>query len=163
MMTQRPKLDFQTISSDPVLFVAFGFGSGLSPKAPGTIGTLVAYPLYFLLMALMPSTFILAVLAVFFVIGIYLCDQAGAYFGVPDHSGIVWDEIVAMLFILVMIPLTPVAFGVAFLLFRFFDIVKPWPIGFFDQKLKNGFGVMFDDALAAIYTLACFWGYALLV
>ncbi|MCD2452861.1 phosphatidylglycerophosphatase A [Methylicorpusculum oleiharenae] len=154
-MINNKKIDFGSICSDINYFLAFGFGSGLSPKAPGTVGTLVAFPLFWLLDATIPSPLIPVIMLVFFLAGISICDKAGKFSGVCDHPGIVWDEIVAMLIILFSIPYSLTTFVLAFLFFRIFDILKPWPILFFDQKLKNGFGVMFDDLLAALYALLC--------
>ena len=147
-----PNLKF--LLSHPSHFFALGFGSGLSPKAPGTAGTLVAFPLFFLL-TLAPENTQLMILAFLFVIGIPLCTQAGNALGVSDHGSIVWDEIVAMMLVLQFTPATPLGWVIAFVLFRLFDIWKPFPISQSDAKLKGGFGVMFDDLLAAIYAIIC--------
>ena len=147
-----PNLKF--LLSHPSHFFALGFGSGLSPKAPGTAGTLVAFPLFFLL-TLAPENTQLMILAFLFVIGIPLCTQAGNALGVSDHGSIVWDEIVAMMLVLHFTPATPLGWVIAFVLFRLFDIWKPFPIRQCDAKLKGGFGVMFDDLLAAIYAIIC--------
>lgn len=141
------------ICKSPICFIAFGFGSGFSGFAPGTFGTLVAFPIYFLMRDFFQQNYILPAITLFFIVGIYICHIAGKCSGACDHSGIVWDEIVAMLLILQLTPDTPSYYLADFLLFRLFDIVKPWPIRFFDQKLKNGFGVMFDDLLAAGFAL----------
>ncbi len=156
-MKNGKPIKFSTISKDPLIFVAFGFGSGLSPVAPGTIGTIVAFPLYWILSGTMPKEAFLGLVFAFYVLGIYFCDKAGEFSGEADHSGIVWDEIVAMLLILIFVPQSYWSFIVAFVVFRLFDIFKPWPIYIFDRRFKNGCGVMFDDLLAAIYTLACFF------
>ena len=95
----------------------------------------------------------LAMIALFFVVGIYFCDVAGKDLGVADHGSIVWDEIAAMMLVLALTPFSAIYWLAAFLLFRLFDIWKPFPIRQFDAKLKNGFGVMFDDLLAAIYAI----------
>ena len=92
-------------------------------------------------------------IAVLFIFGIYVCDKTGKDFGVSDHGAMVWDEIVAIMLVLAFAPHTWLGWLVAFLLFRLFDIWKPYPICYFDAKLKNGFGVMFDDLLAAIYAI----------
>lgn len=149
--------DGRLVRSRLTYFLAFGFGSGLSPVAPGTFGTLAAFPLYWLLSGV-PGWVYLAIVAFFFVAGIAFCDAAGKALGVPDHGGIVWDEIVAMLLVLHFAPHTLAGFVVAFLLFRLFDIWKPFPIRWCDRRLKNGFGVMFDDLLAAIYAIICLRG-----
>lgn len=149
-MTISPKLLF----SHPAHFLAFGFGAGLSPYAPGTVGTLVAFPLFFLLRGLDPVIYF-SLVAVLYTAGIWFCDVAGKSLGVPDHGGIVWDEIVAMLLVLHFAPQTPAGFVAAFLLFRLFDIWKPFPIRYADRHIHGGFGVMFDDLLAAIYAIVC--------
>ena len=136
----------------PAHFFALGFGSGLSPKAPGTAGTLLALPLFFGLMQI-PENLHLALIIGLFLIGIPLCTIAGKALGVSDHGSIVWDEIVAMLLVLEFTPKHWLWWLVAFLLFRLFDIWKPAPIRQCDAKLKGGFGVMFDDLLAAIYAI----------
>ena len=142
------------ITSHPVHFLAFGFGTGLSPKAPGTVGTLVGLPLYYLLQLILPQSGIFIVLTLLFIAGIYICDVSGKAVGVQDHSGIVWDEIVAVALVLMFVPLTITGFVIAFALFRLFDIWKPFPIGYCDRHFHNGFGVMFDDLLAAVYAIA---------
>lgn len=141
------------ITSHPIHFLAFGFGTGLSPKAPGTVGTLVGLPLYYLLQLILPQSGIFIVLTLLFIAGIYICDVSGKAVGVQDHSGIVWDEIVAVALVLMFVPLTITGFIIAFALFRLFDIWKPFPIGYCDQNFHNGFGVMFDDLLAAVYAI----------
>ncbi|MBK1721647.1 phosphatidylglycerophosphatase A family protein [Thiocystis violacea] len=152
-MSESIKPDWRLISSNPAHFLAFGLGTGLSPKAPGTVGTLVGFPLYFALAAVLPLPGVLGALLLAFVVGVKLCDLAGQAVGEVDHGGIVWDEIVAMALVLCF---TPAGLGwwiAAFAAFRFFDILKPWPIRYFDRHWKNGFGVMFDDLLAAGYAI----------
>ena len=148
------KPSLKLLLSHPAHFFALGFGSGLAPKAPGTFGTLVGLPLFWLISGYGLSVK-LAIIAALFVFGIHCCDKTGKALGVADHGGIVWDEIVAMMAVLVFTPLTWLGWLVAFCLFRLFDIWKPFPIHYFDAKLKNGFGVMFDDLLAGIYTIIC--------
>lgn len=137
----------------PAHFLALGFGTGLSRVAPGTVGTLVGFPLFWLLRDL-PLVLQLGVLAALFGLGCYLCDVAGKALGVPDHGGIVWDEIVAYALVLVTVPPQALWWLAAFAAFRFFDILKPPPIGWLDRHLKNGLGVMADDLLAAVYAIA---------
>jgi phosphatidylglycerophosphatase A len=149
-LTISPKFIF----SHPAHFLAFGFGAGLSPYAPGTIGTLVAFPLFFLLRGLDPVIYFTLV-AVLYAAGVWFCDVAGKSLGVPDHGGIVWDEIVAFLLVLYFSPPTLPGYASAFLLFRLFDIWKPFPIRYADRHIHGGFGVMFDDLLAAIYAIVC--------
>jgi len=136
--------------------VAFGLGSGLMRPAPGTWGTLLAWllwqPLAVVLAPLHQAVFLLAA----FVLGVWACHRTGRDLGVPDHGGMVWDEMVAFWTVLWLIPGSAVAQAFGFLLFRLFDILKPPPIGYFDRKLKNGLGVMWDDLIAAFYTLLAF-------
>ena len=146
----QPSLKF--LFQHPAHFFALGFGSGLAPKAPGTFGTLIGVPLYWLI-ASHSFSFQLTLIAFLFTLGIYLCDVAGRNLGVSDHGSIVWDEIVAMMLVLAFTPPYWSWWFIAFLLFRLFDIWKPAPIRQCDAKLKGGFGVMFDDLLAAIYAI----------
>jgi phosphatidylglycerophosphatase A len=144
--------DFKFLFLHPTNFLALGFGSGLAPKAPGTFGTIVGLPLFWLISS---SSFSiqLIVITIAFIVGIYCCDVAGKLLGVSDHGSIVWDEIVAMMLVLTITPNDWIWWGIAFILFRLFDIWKPFPISLCDAKLKGGFGVMFDDLLAAIYAM----------
>jgi phosphatidylglycerophosphatase A len=162
MTTSRPDLKF--LFAHPAHLIAFGFGSGLAPKAPGTVGTLLGWPLLWLIVAAVPDLpNQLILLIVSFLLGIWACGRSGRALGVADHGGMVWDEIVAFALVLLFTPAGVVWAGVAFLLFRFFDIIKPWPIRLADRRLKNGFGVMFDDLLAAGYALAVIKGLQWLV
>ena len=149
-LVKSPNVQF--LLQHPAHFFGLGFGSGLAPKAPGTFGTLVGYPLFWLISVYALSTQLIIISALF-LIGIYFCGLTGKALGVSDHGGIVWDEIVAMMLVLAFTPNQWQWWLVAFLLFRLFDIWKPFPIRQFDAKLKNGFGVMFDDLLAAIYAI----------
>ena len=136
-------------------FLAFGFGAGLFPGAPGTAGTVMAFPLFWYLSPrLMPAEFLLMT-ATLFVLGIWICGKTGKALGVHDHSGIVWDELVAFLLVLHFTPNTLLWQAFAFLLFRTFDVLKPPPIGYYDKTVRGGFGVMLDDLIAAFYTLLC--------
>ena len=126
----------------------------MAPKAPGTFGTLVGLPLFWLIAGYALNVQLI-IIAALFVIGIYCCDKTGKALGVADDSAIVWDEIVAIMLVLAFTPHTWLGWLVSFLLFRLFDIWKPFPIRQFDATLKNGFGVMFDDLLAAIYAIFC--------
>ncbi len=137
---------------NPVHFLAFGFGSGLAPKAPGTFGTLAAIPLY-LLMTLLPLSGYLLVLLVSAVLGIYLCGRTARDMGVHDHPGIVWDEFVGFWITMLFVPVQWYWILAGFALFRLFDIWKPWPIRVVDQKVEGGFGIMLDDVLAGVYAL----------
>jgi phosphatidylglycerophosphatase A len=151
---QRPTLQF--ILQHPAHFIAFGFGTGLIRPAPGTFGTLVAFPLYWLAHAFVADEFFLILLALLFVFGMWVCNRTGRNLGVPDHGGIVFDEIVAFMLVLFMIPNDIPNQILGFLLFRLFDVWKPLPIRYYDRTLKGGFGVMLDDLLAAFYTLIVF-------
>lgn len=138
--------------ASPPRLLAFGFGSGLLRPAPGTWGTLLAWAIWQGLGRL-PDAWIAVVLLVGLVIGVLACHLAGKALGQPDHSGMVWDEMVAFWLVLWLTPDTWIAQLAAFGLFRLFDIVKPPPIRYFDRRWKHGAGVMWDDLLAAGYSL----------
>jgi phosphatidylglycerophosphatase A len=132
--------------------LAFGFGSGLVPKAPGTAGSVVALALGLLLVQV-PLVAALAFVAGAFGLGVWLCGHVGRKLGEHDHSGIVFDEFVGMWLVLVLIPFHWAWWLAGFILFRAFDIAKPWPIGWLERRVGGGFGVMLDDLLAAVYAL----------
>jgi phosphatidylglycerophosphatase A len=136
----------------PSGFLAFGFGSGLSPLAPGTMGTLVAIPFAFVLRSLGPVAFWL-LLILLFLLGVSLCSHVSKKLGVHDHGGIVWDEMVGYWLAIAFVPLQWQWILAAFLLFRFFDIFKPWPIRQIDKRLSGGFGIMIDDVVAGFFTM----------
>lgn len=147
--------------SHPAHWLAQGFGSGLSPVLPGTSGTLFAWLSFVVLTWRWPDIFTAEVwagiLIVGFAIGVWACEVTGRNLGIADHGSMVWDEIIA--FWLVMLFVMPAGLWtqlMAFLVFRFFDMVKPPPISYFDRHLKGGFGVMFDDLVASFYTLLVF-------
>lgn len=147
----RPTAPFML--SHPAHVVALGFGTGLSPFAPGTVGTLLAFPLYHVLDPWLSPIAMLAVIALVFGVGVWAAGRTGRALGIQDHSSMNIDEIAAFMLILWF---TPPAWGwqmFAFFAFRFFDVVKPPPIRYFDRTVKGGFGVMFDDMVAALYTL----------
>lgn len=136
--------------TNPVLFLAFGCGTGLTPKAPGTAGTLVGIGLAWLTLPLgLQLQFMVAIALIAF--GVWLCGEAARLVGVHDHPGIVWDEIAAMYLLLVVAAPEITAWAAAFLLFRLMDILKPWPIRDVDHRLSGGAGIMLDDLLAALY------------
>jgi phosphatidylglycerophosphatase A len=139
--------------SNPVHFLALGFGSGLIKPAPGTWGTLAAIPLYLLVMYFVTASSYsyFAIIFISFVVGIYLCGKTASDAGVHDHGAIVWDEIVGFFITMLLLPVTWQNIVVGFLLFRFFDIVKPWPIKWLDKHVDGGFGIMIDDVLAAVF------------
>lgn len=136
---------------DPILLLAFGFGTGLAPKAPGTAGSLLGVLLAWATLPLPMNLRLLLGMALF-VAGIWLCGEAGRRSAVPDHPGIVWDEIAAMYLVLLIFPASIGLWVAAFALFRLFDIWKPWPIRDLDHRLIGGLGTMLDDLLAALYT-----------
>ena len=140
----------------PAHFIALGFGAGLAPVAPGTFGTLVAIPIALVLHRYAGDAGFAAAIAVLFAIGVWASAVTGRALGVPDHGSIVVDEVVAFLLVLYFAGLTPLRIAFAFLLFRFFDIVKPPPIRQVDAAMKSGFGVMLDDIVAAGYSLLVF-------
>lgn len=150
-MIVRPTSRF--LFAHPAHFLALGFGSGLAPIAPGTFGTLIAYPIYLMLADGFAPAELLGAIAGMFVLGIWACRKTGADLGIADHSAMNWDEIVAFLLILVIAPPGWAWQAFAFFAFRLFDVLKPAPIRYFDRTLKGGFGVMFDDIVAAFYTL----------
>jgi len=150
-MIWRPTLVFTF--SHPAHCIALGFGTGLAPFAPGTAGTLLAFPLYFLLNPWLSPLSFFAVIVAFFGIGVWACERTGRDLGIPDHGGMNWDEVVAMLLILLVTPEHWAWWTFAFVAFRFFDVIKPPPIRHIDRSMKGGLGVMFDDVVAAFYTL----------
>ena len=146
-----PSLRF--LLAHPAHFLALGCGSGLAPVAPGTVGTLFAWLSFGLLHRNFSDFSLLGLLVAAYVAGIWFIDVAGRALGDPDHGSIVWDEIVPFWLVLLLTPDTFLWQATAFALFRLFDITKPQPARYFDQHVKNGFGVMADDLVAAGYTL----------
>jgi phosphatidylglycerophosphatase A len=147
----KPNLRF--LFTHPAHFVALGFGSGLSPVAPGSAGTLAAWLLFPLVRRNFSDAGLLVFLLAAFVLGIFACDRAGRALGAADHGAIVWDEMVPFWLVLLMAPEGFLWQLAAFFWFRFFDIVKPQPARWIDGHMKHGFGVMLDDLVAAGYTL----------
>lgn len=139
---------------NPVHFLALGFGSGLAAKAPGTFGSLAAIPLC-LLLAPLPLFWYLGITLLCTLAGFYICGKAAKDMGVHDHGAIVWDEVVGMLITFIAAPAGWVWVLVGFGLFRFFDILKPWPIRILDEKVHGGFGIMIDDVLAGVFAFIC--------
>ena len=144
---------YRLLLSHPAHFISLGFGAGLAPRAPGPAGTLAAWLLYPLLRAPISDFVFLALLVSFFVAGLIAADRTGRALGVPDHGAIVWDEIVAFWLVLFFTPASLLWQSLAFVLFRFFDIVKPQPIRWVDSRIKGGLGVMLDDVIAAGYAI----------
>jgi phosphatidylglycerophosphatase A len=137
----------------PLEFLALGFGSGLLPRAPGTAGTLAAIPVY-LLAAQLPPPYYLLLVVLLFLAGIGICAHAAGRLGVHDHPGIVWDEIVGYLVSMALAPPGWTWIALGFVLFRLFDILKPWPIRWVDRHVHGGFGIMLDDLLAGLFSAA---------
>ena len=151
-----PGPDARFLLAHPAHFIALGFGSGLAPWAPGTFGTLAAIALYWVLaMALPPLAIALLAIPLFFV-GVWACEVTGRDLGVQDHSAMVWDEIVAFLPLAALASASLALQLVAFVLFRVFDIWKPFPIRELEQRVKGGLGVMLDDVVAAVYAYLVF-------
>lgn len=154
MIKKSPPPPFSFLLRHPAHLIACGFGSGLTPVASGTFGTLFAWLSYPLLRNLLPDDVAFAVfLLLAFVLGVTACQITGRNLGVVDHGAIVWDEIVPFWAVLLLTPEGLLWQLAAFLWFRFYDIVKPAPANWFDRKVKNGFGVMMDDVVAAAYTV----------
>lgn len=147
----RKKLSIRQILTNPWLFLAFGFGSGLVRKMPGTIGTLAAIPVY--LIFIQSNVWIYSVLTILVCIsGIWICSAAAKLLGEHDFGGIVWDEIAGLLITMWLVPFSWYTLILGFVLFRFFDILKPWPIKWIDQKVEGGLGIMLDDVLAGVFS-----------
>jgi phosphatidylglycerophosphatase A len=143
-----------SIWRNPVHILAFGFGSGTVPKAPGTAGTLLAMIIYLLLPAMTPVIYGVFVL-ICLIIGIWICGKTAQDLGVHDHGGIVWDEFVGYWITMFMAPPGWIWAFIGFALFRLLDIAKPWPIKWADKELKGGTGIMLDDVLAGIMAALC--------
>ena len=149
-MSDAAKISARTVLTDPVHLLAFGFGLGLSPIAPGTVGSLLGVALAWLTLDL-DLVMQIGIAAALFVAGIWICGNSSRRLGQHDPGGIVWDEIAAMYATLLVAPATITAWILAFGLFRAFDIVKPWPIRELDHRLGGGLGIMLDDLVAALY------------
>ena len=158
--------DARFLVSHPAHFIALGFGAGLARFAPGTVGTVAAVALYWILATVLPPLVIAFLAIPLFFIGIWACEVTGRDFGAPDHGSMVWDEIVAFLPLAALCifwvdgasqPRASLALqAVAFVLFRIFDIWKPFPIRELERRLKGGLGVMADDLVAACYAYVAF-------
>ena len=141
----------RTVLRDPVLLLAFGLGSGLSPRAPGTAGSLLAMLLVPLLASL-PTAYYLLFVAAFSLFGVWVCNRASRTLGVHDHGGIVIDEFAGVWLAMAAMPVTWSWLLAGFVVFRFFDIVKPWPIRVVDRRVQGGLGIMLDDLVAGAFT-----------
>ncbi|CAG8998168.1 MAG: Phosphatidylglycerophosphatase A [Candidatus Celerinatantimonas neptuna] len=142
---------------NPLHLCAVGFGSGLAPKAPGTFGTLAAVPLMGLLSWWLTPYQYAICLIIGFIFGVWCCQVASKAMKVHDHGGIVWDEFIGFGVALLMIPVSWKSLLSGFILFRLFDILKPWPISWLDKRVSGGFGIMVDDLLAGVFALCCQW------
>ena len=136
---------------NPIHFLAFGLGSGAAPWAPGTVGTAAAVIPYLLWFQYWSIGWFLLLIAVTFVVGVWLCEKTSEDLGVHDHSGIVWDEFVGYWLTMLLAPQGWEWALVGFVLFRFFDVLKPWPVKWADRRVAGGFGIMVDDLLAGVY------------
>ena len=151
-MATNPTL--RQLISSPTLLLAFGFGSGLAPRAPGTAGTLAALLIWPFILVFGDSEYLLFLLACT-ILGVAICGSAAKKMGVHDHGGIVWDEFVGLWIALIGCPLDITQALCAFALFRLFDIAKPWPIGWLDKRVPGGAGIMLDDIVAGVMALCC--------
>jgi phosphatidylglycerophosphatase A len=152
--SRRPDLAF--LVAHPAHFIALGFGAGLAPVAPGTFGTLVAIPIAWALGHVMPPLFIAFCAIPLFFLGVWACDVTGRDLGAPDHGAMVWDEIVAFLPLAALASASLALQGLAFVIFRIFDIWKPYPIRDLERHVKGGLGAMLDDVVAAFYAYVVF-------
>jgi len=151
---KREKIPAGRVLRNPVCLLAFGFGAGLAPFAPGTFGTLAALPLY-LLAASLPLPAYVGLSLLMFGAGVWLCGRCEKILGVQDHGGIVWDEFVGLFITMTAVPVSLGTVATGFALFRLFDALKPWPISWFDRQVHGGFGIMLDDAIAGLCAWAC--------
>jgi len=149
-MNNGPENLSRSVLTDPVNFLAFGFGTGLAPFAQGTFGSIPGLILFWLTLDF--GLYVqLSIAIAMALVGIWICGESARRIGVHDHGGIVWDEIVGMYVTLFLAPVSIVGFVLAFVLFRIMDIVKPWPIRDLDHSMQGGLGIMLDDLLAAVY------------
>ena len=152
----------KAILANPIHLLAFGFGAGLSPKAPGTMGTVVAVLIY-LVLPNMPAIIYAGLILTSFVFGIWICGKTAEDLGVHDHGGIVWDEFVGYWITMFMAPSGLFWVLLGFVLFRLLDIFKPWPIKWADKELAGGLGIMLDDVLAGIMAALCMQALVVLI
>lgn len=150
MSTSQPKVNFRELIKRPACFLGLGFGSGLAPVAPGTFGTLAAIPIYCLMQNLSLTIYLLLTI-IAFIVGIWICQQSADWLGKEDPSAVVWDEIVGYLITMIAAPTGWFWVVIGFVLFRFFDILKPWPISLADREIHGGLGIMLDDVIAGVF------------
>lgn len=158
----QPEYRARVSMKNPVHFCALGFGSGLIPLMPGTFGSLAAIPLILLFAPAGNVIFITATI-LSCIAGVYFCGKTATDMGVHDHGSIVWDEVAGMLLTFLFVPLSISTLIAGFVLFRIFDILKPWPIGPVDKTVHGGLGIMLDDILAGIMACVCLHGLIWLV
>lgn len=151
MTTSKPEIPIRRVLRDPILLLAFGFASGCARKAPGTFGTLAAVPLYLLAQSLLSTAAFALLTLLMFLAGIWICERASQILQFDDHPGVVWDEFVGYFITMIAAPPGWLWIVLGFIVFRLFDIWKPWPVNLADQKIKGGFGIMADDTLAGVY------------
>ena len=152
-MSKLPIPSWRELLTTPVHFFAFGFGTGKAPKAPGTVGTLVGIPFALALLPLGMVTYLVAT-TFMFVIGVWICERSSQLLGVHDHGGIVWDEFAGYFITMIAAPPGWIWIVVGFVLFRLFDIFKPWPIKWVDEHVDGGLGIMLDDMIAGLASFA---------
>lgn len=163
MTKENIRVPARAVFTSPQMLLAFGFGSGLSPVVPGTMGTLAAVPFYFLIQPLVWWAYLL-VLIIGTLLGNYLCEFASKKLNVHDHGGIVWDEFIGFWLTMFLVPFSVVNLLLGFVLFRVFDMAKPWPISWLDKHVSGGVGIMLDDlaaglaACASLHAILWFWG-----
>ncbi len=153
MTTSAPDVNFKTLLKNPAAFIAYGFGAGLSPKAPGTMGTLVAIPIYWLIQDWSLFAYV-TFTVVAFLFGIWICQRTVDWLKQDDPGAVVWDEIVGYLVTMIAAPQGWAWIITGFVLFRIFDILKPWPVSLADKKLHGGLGIMLDDVIAGVMAAA---------
>ncbi len=149
-----PEKPSASLLAQPVHLIAFGFGAGLFPKAPGTAGTLLAVVPAWLIAGWSLQAKV-AFISALFIFGVWICGESARRLQSHDHPAIVWDEVVGYLATCLLLPAEPLWLLLAFVLFRFFDIVKPWPIRDLDHRLHGGIGIMLDDIVAAAFAAVC--------
>lgn len=153
-MTDKHRKIYLHELKDPIVFIALGLGSGLAPKAPGTAGTLLTVPLVYFLQQQSFATYLLVTLLVL-ATGSWVCGHAAKKLQVHDHAAIVYDEVAGFLLTMLLVPAGWQWMLAGFVLFRFFDAVKPWPISWLDKNIHGGIGIMLDDVLAGLISLCC--------
>ncbi len=145
-------IETKLVFTNPINFLAFGFGAGLVSRAPGTVGTLVSVPLYYFLSKSDLGVY-LSICGLVCIVGFFICGYAAKALKVHDHPGIVWDEFAGFLITMIAIEFSWINTLIGFILFRLFDIYKPWPISWLDKQVSGGFGIMLDDIVAGLFAM----------